>query len=232
MEMTPKRIMAAVKRQEPDRVPFCELAIDRALAERLMGGRRRDRRRRESGRETHTVEGSQGPGGIPGRPWHDPRISAETLVIGDWPGRPGFHGAGNDPVRGGPGKDQASGPAHSESTAGPSNRQNRVATMPWLLSPASVSSTRLVRLGRQVSLVSLYTNRPWWKKSWIFISTGSTVVAERMCRIGFDIFWTTDDYAYKQLLPPATFREVIAPRYRGSSTGSTTPGFSTATGTS
>jgi hypothetical protein len=29
--------MAALKRQEPDRVPFCELGIDRALAERLMG---------------------------------------------------------------------------------------------------------------------------------------------------------------------------------------------------
>jgi hypothetical protein len=31
-----ERVMTALKREEPDRVPFCELAIDRALAERLM----------------------------------------------------------------------------------------------------------------------------------------------------------------------------------------------------
>lgn len=29
--------MAAPRKEEPDRVPFCELAVDRALAERLMG---------------------------------------------------------------------------------------------------------------------------------------------------------------------------------------------------
>jgi hypothetical protein len=54
MEMTSKeRILAALKRQEPDRVPFCELAIDRALAERLMGGPP-PRRRREPARGTPT----------------------------------------------------------------------------------------------------------------------------------------------------------------------------------
>jgi uroporphyrinogen decarboxylase len=42
-----------------------------------------------------------------------------------------------------------------------------------------------------------------------------TVVVERMCQIGYDIFWTTDDYAYKtgMFFSPAIFQEVIAPRY-------------------
>jgi uroporphyrinogen decarboxylase len=37
-----------------------------------------------------------------------------------------------------------------------------------------------------------------------------------MCQIGYDIFWTTDDYAHKtgMFFSPAIFHEVIAPRYR------------------
>ena len=37
MEMSSReRVMAALNREEPDRVPFCELAVDRALAQKLM----------------------------------------------------------------------------------------------------------------------------------------------------------------------------------------------------
>ena len=32
-----ERVLAALNRQEPDRVPYCELAVDRALAQVLMG---------------------------------------------------------------------------------------------------------------------------------------------------------------------------------------------------
>ncbi|MBC7317178.1 MAG: hypothetical protein H5T70_12210, partial [Chloroflexi bacterium] len=32
-----ERVLAALARQEPDRVPYCEFGIDRALAQRLMG---------------------------------------------------------------------------------------------------------------------------------------------------------------------------------------------------
>jgi hypothetical protein len=32
-----ERVLAALRREEPDRVPYCELAVDRALAQRLMG---------------------------------------------------------------------------------------------------------------------------------------------------------------------------------------------------
>ncbi len=32
-----ERVLAALRREEPDRVPYCELGIDRALAQRLMG---------------------------------------------------------------------------------------------------------------------------------------------------------------------------------------------------
>ena len=38
MEMNSReRVMAALRGEQPDRVPFCELAIDRALAQKLMG---------------------------------------------------------------------------------------------------------------------------------------------------------------------------------------------------
>ena len=31
------RVLAALRREEPDRVPYCELGVDRALAQTLMG---------------------------------------------------------------------------------------------------------------------------------------------------------------------------------------------------
>ena len=38
MEMSQReRVMTALKGEQPDCVPFCELAIDRALAQKLMG---------------------------------------------------------------------------------------------------------------------------------------------------------------------------------------------------
>ena len=37
-EMTSRqRVAAALRCEEPDRVPYCELHVDRALAQRLMG---------------------------------------------------------------------------------------------------------------------------------------------------------------------------------------------------
>ena len=32
-----ERVLAALRREEPDRIPYCELGIDRALAQKLMG---------------------------------------------------------------------------------------------------------------------------------------------------------------------------------------------------
>ena len=41
MPMTSRdRVLAALRREEPDRVPYCELSVDRALAEQLLGWQR------------------------------------------------------------------------------------------------------------------------------------------------------------------------------------------------
>ena len=32
-----ERVLAALRREEPDRVPYCELGIDRSLAQQFMG---------------------------------------------------------------------------------------------------------------------------------------------------------------------------------------------------
>jgi len=32
-----ERVLTALCRKQPDRVPYCELGVDRALAQRLMG---------------------------------------------------------------------------------------------------------------------------------------------------------------------------------------------------
>ena len=42
------------------------------------------------------------------------------------------------------------------------------------------------------------------------------VVAERACQLGFDVFVSTDDFAFKTapFFSPAVFRELVLPRYR------------------
>jgi len=38
MSMTSReRVLAALRREEPDRVPYCELGVDQDLARRLLG---------------------------------------------------------------------------------------------------------------------------------------------------------------------------------------------------
>ena len=37
-----ERVAAALRREEPDRVPYCELGIDRSLAETIMGWGKQD----------------------------------------------------------------------------------------------------------------------------------------------------------------------------------------------
>ncbi len=32
-----ERVLAAIHREEPDRIPYCEMGIDRSLAQRIMG---------------------------------------------------------------------------------------------------------------------------------------------------------------------------------------------------
>ena len=64
--------------------------------------------------------------------------------------------------------------------------------------------------------VALYDNRPLVEKMLDIYFDWMEVVAERICKIGFDVFWTTDDFAHKSglMFAPQVFEELLVPRYR------------------
>jgi uroporphyrinogen-III decarboxylase len=219
MEMTSReRIMAALKRQEPDRVPFCELGIDRALAERLMGWP-----------ETKTAAG----GSLTKNPYTVEESKALAAFLGIdciWYllRAPTFahQGVGQE-GRGFMGEGMIKSEADLEKIKLPDPTKDEFYREAEYFAKNKgdyglVFATRIgffqtvLSMGTENFLVSLYTNRPLVEKILDIYFDWMTVVVERMGQIGYDIFWTTDDYAYKtgMFFSPAVFREIIAPRYR------------------
>ncbi len=74
----------------------------------------------------------------------------------------------------------------------------------------------ILGMGMENFSLSLYTNRPLVEKILDIYFDWMAVVAGRISQLGFDIFWTTDDFAYKTGLffSPSLFREVMVPRYK------------------
>ena len=219
MEMTPKeRIMAAVKRQEPDRVPFCELAIDRALAERLMGWPATQTAAGGSlAKNPYTVEESKALAAFLGCDciWYLLRAPVFARQGIGQEGR-GFMGQGMIQSEADLEKIKLPDPHKDELYRGAEQFARNKGDYALAFVTRIGFFQTVLSMGTENFLVSLYTNRPLVEKILDIYFDWMTVVAERMCRIGFDIFWTTDDYAYKtgMFFSPATFREVIAPRYR------------------
>ena len=74
----------------------------------------------------------------------------------------------------------------------------------------------ILGFGIQNFALALYDNRELVEKVLDIYFDWMTVVAERICQIGFDFFMTTDDFAFKTGLffSPDVFKDLMAPRYR------------------
>ena len=69
----------------------------------------------------------------------------------------------------------------------------------------------VLSLGIENFSLALYDNLPMIEKMLDTYFDWMSVVAERICQIGFDIFWTTDDFAYKSglMFSPKVFEEIL-----------------------
>ena len=213
-----ERILTAIRREEPDRVPFCELGVDRSLAERLMGWPATQTAAGGSlTRNPYTVEESKALAAFLGCDciWY--LLRAPTFAL---------QGIGQE-GRGFMGEGLIKSAADLEKINLPDPRRDELYREAEHFAKnkgdyALVFATRIgffqtvLSMGTENFLVSLYTDRPLVEKILDIYFDWMAVVAERMGQIGYDIFWTTDDYAYKtgMFFSPAIFREVIAPRYR------------------
>jgi uroporphyrinogen-III decarboxylase len=74
----------------------------------------------------------------------------------------------------------------------------------------------MLGMGMDTFSLALYDDRPFVEAVLDRYCDWAMVVAERVCRLGFDVYATTDDMAFKTapFFSPAVFRELVLPRYR------------------
>jgi uroporphyrinogen decarboxylase len=211
-----ERVLAALARRQPDRVPFCELAVDRALAQRLMGwvGAPTPTGRMEQ--NAYTVEEAKALAAH----LHLDNISyvlrapvyAERHLGKD--GR-SFYGEGQiksaadlrllelpDP------HDDA---LYAEAEAFARNKGEYSA---WFVTRIGIFPTML-SLGVETFSVALYEDRAFVEVVLDRYCAWMEVVAERACQLGFDVFASTDDMAFNTapFFSPAVFRDLVLPWY-------------------
>jgi uroporphyrinogen decarboxylase len=85
----------------------------------------------------------------------------------------------------------------------------------WFITRIGIFSTML-SMGIETFGLALYDNRPFVEAVLDRYCDWASVVADRACRMGFDVFVSTDDMAFKTspFFSPAEFRRLVLPRYR------------------
>jgi uroporphyrinogen-III decarboxylase len=73
----------------------------------------------------------------------------------------------------------------------------------------------MLSIGLEDFCVALYEDRSFVEEILDRYCDWTAVVAERVCQMGFDVFISTDDMAFKSApyFSPAVFRELVLPRY-------------------
>jgi len=218
MAMTSReRVLTALNGKEPDRVPYCELSVDRALADKLMGWGSGESQAANLESNPYTIE--------------ETRTIAAHLKLDNLcyvmrppvyahkvPGESGrlFYGEGMinsqadlsllrlpDPM------DEA---LYTDARKFVSQKGEYAAC---LVTRIGIFST-ILSMGMENFCVALVENRQLVEDILDCYCDWTAAVAEHVCRLGFDVFVSTDDMAFKTstLFSPSVFRDLIMPRYR------------------
>ncbi len=212
-----ERVIAALNREEPDRVPYCELAIDRAFAAKLLGWEEKpyvnalDEGTPFTLEEAKKVSGTLALDNI----FYLRRQPVYVDTFVDEKGRI-FPGAGKikteddlaminlpDPYR-----DEF----YAEAESFAKNKGNYAA---FFLTRGGLAPTML-SMGIDHFCLSLYDD-PKLVAQLLDIYFGwMEVLAERICQLDFDVFCMADDFAFNtgMMFSPDTFKELIVPHYR------------------
>jgi len=213
-----ERVLAALRREEPDRVPWCELAVDRALAQKLMGWEQVPSQSIASAvTNPYTIEESKAIASRLGLDNLSYILRAPTYAhMGE-----GIEGRGF-PVEGMI-KTEADlemvklPDPHQDELYADSERfvQNKEDYAAAFVTRIGMFQT-ILGLGMQNFSLALYDNRRLVETLLDLYFDWMEIVAERICQIGFDFFITTDDFAFKSgmLFSPQIFRELMVPRYK------------------
>ena len=213
-----ERVQAALRREEPDRVPHCELFVDMEMSQKLLGWSKR------SSATGGTVRSN-------------PYTAEEAKEVASFLGHDniGFLLRAQDYAEIGVGKDGRTfvgeGKIKTESDLEMIDLPDPTKDEFYAEAEAFVKqkgdyfchlSTRIglsqvmLSLGIENFSLLLYDNPKLVEKLLDIYFDWTVKLAERVSQLGFDLFWTTDDYAFKtgMFFSPNVFRDLLAPRYK------------------
>jgi uroporphyrinogen decarboxylase len=211
-----ERVKAVFERRLPDRVPYCELYIDQAFAAGLdifgPAGREALLKAKKLGAaEAKAVSRRLGLDNI-FFPLLQPNY-CEMHVGKD--GR-SFPGAGLIKTEADLAMVKLPDPAddglYAEAAAFAREKGEFAA---FFVTRSGLAPTML-SLGIDGFALALYDNRPLVEKLFDIYFDWSYAVAERASRLGFDVYCTNDDFAFKtgMMFSPKMFRSMLLPRYK------------------
>ena len=212
-----ERVAAALERRVPDRVPYCEEYVSRPFAARLMGWEAPQTESVDLEGNEYTVEESKALARRLGldnitfvlrAPVYAEKHAGQDGVL--------FYGAGLirtiadlERVRL---PDPFDEHYYDEARAFAAGKDEFSA---WFNTRIGIFSTML-SLGLEGFSLALYDDLPLVERLLDMYTDWIEVVADRACHLGFDVFVSTDDFAFKTapFFSPAVFRELVLPRYR------------------
>lgn len=212
-----ERVLTALQRREPDRVPYLELFVDRALAQKLLGWSQEvppavDLEHNPfTHEEMRAVADHLGLDGL----FYVLRAPVYVQHLTGQDGR-AFYGEGLIRTRGDLARMDLPDPTdeslYEEAREFVAAKGERAAAF---VTRAGISPT-LLSMGLEAFSIALYEDRPLLETMLDRYFEWSIEVAQRACRMGFDLYVTTDDMAFKTgpMFSPAVFRELVMPRYR------------------
>ena len=211
-----ERVSTALQRQVPDRVPQCEVAISRQFAERLMGWPVPPRGPGNYKDVPFTADEAKAVAATLG---HDnilytmkaPIYAVETVS----PDGRVAYGDGHILTIADLAQVELPDPYDDAMYAGAEAfAQGKGDYSAWFATRIGIFSTWL-SMGLENFSVALYEDLPLVERLLDMYVDWTQIVAERVCRIGFDVFCSTDDIAFNTapFFSPTVFRELVAPRY-------------------
>jgi hypothetical protein len=212
-----ERVMAALSGNEPDRVPYCELNIDRVFGAKLLGWNEKpyvnalDEETPFTLAEAKNVSATLGLDNIfylRRQPVYADTFEDEEGRI--YPGKGRIKTADDLAMISLPDPHRDEFYAEAEAFAGNKGDYAAFFLTRGGLAPAMLS------MGIDHFCLSLYDD-PELVAQLLEIYFGwMEVVAERVCQLDFDVFCMADDFAFNtgMMFSPDSFRELIVPHYR------------------
>lgn len=209
--------MTAINRKQPDRVPYCELGIDREIARQVCEWGEESREPADLETNPYTVEEAKELAGKLGLDNIYYVMRAPIYAHKD-SGQHGRHFYGDGMIKNPDDVKRIELPDPNEPSFYNEARHfadNKGDYPAFFITRAGLFPAML-SMGLETFSIALFEDRSFLYAVMEKYFEWSIAVAEHACTLGFDVFVTTDDMAYKTgpLFSPQVFHEVAVPFYK------------------